>query len=86
MSTNNSNSPLAGREIIVEFIELGKAVRVAAIDAASGEEVVIQAGIKTPRSEMERVVLSKLALKLGKLGLTSESKRPGDKPGRGIKI
>ena len=86
MSTNNSNSPLAGREIIVEFIELGKAVRVAAIDAATGEEVVIQAGIKTPRSEMERVVLAKLALKLGKLGLTPESKRPGDKPGRGIKI
>ncbi len=83
MSANTSNSPLAGREIIVEFIELGKAVRVAAIDALTGEEVVIQAGIKTPRSEMERVVLAKLARRLG---LTSESKRPGDKPGRGIKV
>jgi len=83
VSANTSNSPLAGREIIVEFIELGKAVRVAAIDALTGEEVVIQAGIKTPRSEMERVVLAKLARRLG---LTSESKRPGDKPGRGIKV
>jgi Domain of unknown function (DUF6898) len=83
VSANTSNSPLAGREIIVEFIELGKAVRVAAIDAQTGEEVVIQAGIKTPRSEMERVVLAKLARRLG---LTSESKRPGDKPGRGIKV
>lgn len=83
MSANTLNSPLAGREIIVEFIELGKAVRVAAIDAQTGEEVVIQAGIKTPRSEMERVVLAKLARRLG---LTSESKRPGDKPGRGIKV
>tara|TARA_R110002072_G_scaffold186114_2_gene343008 strand:- start:910 stop:1161 length:252 start_codon:yes stop_codon:yes gene_type:complete len=74
---------LAGREIIIEFIEVGNAVRVAAIDAATGEEAVIQAGKHSPRSEMERVVLAQLARKLG---LGTNKKRPGEKPGRGIKV
>ena len=83
MSKTPAIASLAEREIYIEFIELGNAVRVAAIDATSGEEVVIQAPKSSPRSEMERVVLAKLARKLG---LSPESKRPGDEPGRGIKV
>lgn len=83
MSETDRTSPLAGREVLIEFIEIGTSVRVAAIDAATGEEVVIQAGRKTPRSEMERVALAKLARKLG---LTGKEKRPGTGPGRGIKV
>jgi hypothetical protein len=75
---------LADREIIFEFIDAGPAIRVAAIDVATGEEVVIQSPKSAARSDMERVAAAKLARKLG---LTGKRKRPDDPPsGRGIKV
>ncbi|WP_420432298.1 DUF6898 family protein [Hyphobacterium sp.] len=75
---------LAGREIIFEFIDTGPAIRVAAIDVATGEEVVIQSPKSAARADMEKVAAAKLARKLG---LTGKKKRPDEKsPGRGIKI
>ncbi|WP_421788735.1 DUF6898 family protein [Hyphobacterium sp.] len=56
----------------------------AAIDVATGEEVVIQSPKSAARSDMERVAAAKLARKLG---LTGKRKRPDDPPsGRGIKV
>ncbi|MEE2525028.1 hypothetical protein V0U79_01525 [Hyphobacterium sp. HN65] len=56
----------------------------AAIDVATGEEVVIQSPKSAARHEMERVAGAKLARKLG---LTGKKKRPDEgSPGRGIKV
>ncbi|MCW5723508.1 MAG: hypothetical protein KIS81_00955 [Maricaulaceae bacterium] len=71
---------LDGREIIIEFIAIGGAVRVAAVDVQTGEEAVIQAPKSASRDEMERVALAKLAKRLG---LSPENQRPGAGPGRG---
>lgn len=80
----NPIAALADREVIYEFVETDKAVRVAAIDVATGVEVVIQSPRTATRLDMKRVAGAKLARKLG---LVSLKKRPDDgTPGRGIKI
>lgn len=70
--------------MIYEFVEMKGAVRVAAIDVATGAEVVIQSPKTASRLDMERVVGAKLARKLG---LSAKNPRPDDgSPGRGIKV
>jgi hypothetical protein len=77
-----------GREYLIEFIDMGHAVRVAAIDVETGEEVVIQAPKSATEAEMKRVVVAKLDRKLGRTGgaLAPKNTRPGTGPGRGIKV
>ncbi|GJL96677.1 MAG: hypothetical protein DHS20C06_04940 [Hyphobacterium sp.] len=80
----NPIAALAGREVIYEFVEIDKIVRVAAIDVATGAEVVIQSPRTASQLEMKRVAGAKLARKLG---LVPQKKRPDDgTPGRGKKI
>jgi len=81
---------MSDREIYLEITQLGNAMRVAAVCSATGEEVVFQAPIKTPRSEINRLAMSKLSWKLRQGSSDApnpaQKKRPGKKPGRGIKI
>ena len=66
---------------------MGHAVRVAAIDVETGEEVVIQAPKSATEAEMKRVAVAKLDRKLGLMAKDPpEKKRPGTGPGRGIKV
>lgn len=76
-----------GREYLIEFIDMGHAVRVAAIDVETGEEVVIQAPKSATEAEMKRVAVAKLDRKLGLIAKDRpEKKRPDTGPGRGIKV
>lgn len=77
------NQPRPG-ETYLEIVEVGGSLRVAAADATTGEEVVFQAPKTASRAELERLALAKLKWKLDKLA--AEKKRPGDEPGRGIKV
>jgi len=74
---------MTDREVYLEIQVLGNAARVAAVDALTGEEVVFQVPAKTSRHEIETLALAKLNWKLSK---DAQTKRPGDKPGRGIKV
>jgi hypothetical protein len=47
-------------EILIETVRIGATLRVTAIDAASGTEVVFQAPAATPRSEIQRLAANKL--------------------------
>lgn len=49
-----------GREILFEFVQVGAQVRVAAVDAATGTEVVVMAPANAMRMDMERLALRKL--------------------------
>jgi hypothetical protein len=80
-------------ETYLEIQQVGGSFRVAAIDAASGEEVIFQAPLKTPRHEIERVALAKLARKLDRVDpdttaaeSVTQEKRPDNKSGRDIKV
>lgn len=73
---------LPGREIIFEYQGLADSLRLAAIDAATGTEVVVFGPISTARHDLERVALKKLARRLG-LNADGTDKTPRPK-GRGV--
>lgn len=54
-------------EIYVEFKQVGQAMRVTAIDAASGEEVVVMGPVSASQNDLQRVAVRKLKRKLGLL-------------------
>ncbi len=51
-------------EILLEFVRIGAQLRVSAIDAKTGIEVVIVAPANAPRSQIEKVAVAKLKRKL----------------------
>lgn len=83
----DEGDPLKDREVIVEFVRLGGSVRVAAVDVASGEEVVIAGPVNAPQTDLERVALRKLARRLKQLSASRQpdpdAKTPRP-PGRGV--
>jgi hypothetical protein len=54
----------AGR-VLFEMTQLGQQMRVAAIDEASGTEVVVICPVQLPQPQMQRLALAKLRHKLG---------------------
>jgi hypothetical protein len=56
---------MPGGEILFEFVQLGNQMRVAAIDSASGTEIVVIAPISATRTQMQQLALAKLRKKLG---------------------
>jgi hypothetical protein len=53
-----------GREVLFEFTQIGAAVRVAAIDAASGVEVTVMGPASATRGDLQRLALGKLKARL----------------------
>ncbi len=51
-------------EVYFEFIQLGQQMRVAAVDAATGTEVVVITPANATQLQMQRVALAKLRRKL----------------------
>ena len=51
-------------EVLFEFMQVGQQMRVAAIDGATGIEVVVIAPIKATKLQMQQVALAKLRRKL----------------------
>jgi len=56
---------MADGEVYFEFVQVGQQMRVAAIDAATGIEVIVIAPIIATRHHMQQMALSKLRKKLG---------------------
>ncbi len=80
--------PLPGRAVILEFITVGDALRVAAVDEATGVEVAVVCPVNTAREDAERLATRKLRRRLEALGHVqpdpdTKTPRPG---GRGVVI
>jgi len=75
--------PLEGREIIVEWLTYGDIVRVAVIDAATGIEASTGGPAVTPRSDLERLALRKLARKFSDQNDSGAAGEPPAAPRRG---
>jgi hypothetical protein len=56
------------REVYFEFTALGSAVRVAAIDSATGVETVIVGPANASAADLERLALNKLRARLAREG------------------
>ncbi|MDG1417463.1 MAG: hypothetical protein P8P99_06655 [Maricaulis sp.] len=73
----------------LEITVIGNSVRVAAIDAATGEEVIFQAPRNTPRPDLEKLAIQKLSWKMAREAEKTDGtarKKPGAKPGRGFSV
>jgi len=53
-------SDINSGEVFIEYTQVGKIVRVTAIDATTGTEVTFQAPINTPPSDLKRTAVNKL--------------------------
>jgi len=53
-----------GREVLFEFTPVGSVVRVAAIDAATGIEVVVMGPVRATRADLQKLALAKLKRRL----------------------
>jgi hypothetical protein len=56
---------MADGEILFEFVQMGKQVRVAALDPATGTEVVVIAPLTASQAQMRQLALAKLRKKMG---------------------
>ena len=54
------------REVYFEFTAIGASVKVVAIDATSGTEVTVIGPANAARSDLQRLAVGKLKLKLAK--------------------
>ncbi|NCC22143.1 MAG: hypothetical protein EOM26_06735 [Alphaproteobacteria bacterium] len=64
-----TDEPLKGREIIIEFYQVGPFVRVAAIDAKTLTEISIQGPRSAGEATLKRNALKRLEYVLKKKGL-----------------
>lgn len=60
-------------DVLFEFVQMGQQMRVAAIDATSGTEVVVIAPLNASKLDMQRLALAKLKRKLGQGGAEQPS-------------
>jgi len=81
-----TGDPAQGREIIFEFVALGDSVRVAAVDVATGVEVIITGPVNTPQDDLERIAARKLMRRLGEGGgePTASTQKTPRRGGRGV--
>ena len=56
------------REVYFEFTVVGATVRVAAIDAQTGTEVIVMGPASASRADLERLALAKLKARLKSAG------------------
>ena len=56
---------MADGEVYFEFVQVGQQMRVAAVDAATGTEVIVITPISANKYQMQQIALAKLRRKLG---------------------
>jgi hypothetical protein len=57
---------MASNEILMELQRIGATLRVTAVDADSGTEIVFQAPFSTPRSALKKLAADKLRYVMNK--------------------
>lgn len=67
---------MADGEVYFEFVQVGQQMRVAAIDAATGTEVIVITPVSASKYQMQQVALAKLRKRL------NESTPPPIIPGK----
>ena len=68
---------MADGEVYFEFVQVGQQMRVAAIDAATGIEVIVITPVAASKYQMQQVALAKLRKKLA-----DSSPHPAANPGK----
>lgn len=67
MPTNPSDAgPASASQVYFEFTPVGAVVKVAAIHAATGIEVVVMGPVKAKQADLQRLALQKLKARLAR--------------------
>ncbi|SEQ63124.1 hypothetical protein SAMN05428969_3764 [Devosia sp. YR412] len=66
---------MADAEVYFEFVQVGQQMRVAAIDVATGIEVIVIVPAIAAKGHMQQMALAKLRKKLGAPTISSEAPR-----------
>ena len=72
---------MADGEVYFEFVQVGQQMRVAAIDAATGVEVIVITPVSASKHQMQQMALAKLRRKLDEGAAATPAGAPS--PGRG---
>ena len=56
---------MADGEVYFEFVQVGQQMRVAAVDATTGTEVIVITPVSANKLQMQQIALAKLRRKLG---------------------
>ena len=56
---------MADGEVYFEFVQVGQQMRVAAVDATTGTEVIVITPVSANKMQMQQIALAKLRRKLG---------------------
>lgn len=67
---------MADGEVYFEFVQVGQQMRVAAVDAATGTEVIVITPLQATKLQMQRVAMAKLRKKLAQ-SASAPSSAPG---------
>jgi hypothetical protein len=62
---------MAETEVYFEFVQVGQQMRVAAVDAATGTEVIVITPVSASKSQMQQIALAKLRKKLAEAAATA---------------
>ena len=68
---------MADGEVYFEFVQVGQQMRVAAIDAATGIEVIVITPVKASKLQMQQMALAKLRKKLAEAATATLPPTPG---------
>ncbi|WP_332686698.1 DUF6898 family protein [Devosia sp.] len=68
---------MADGEVYFEFVQVGQQMRVAAIDAATGVEVIVITPVTANKYQMQQVALAKLRKKLAEAAPATPPGTPG---------
>lgn len=82
-ATEKDDSAGARNEIYIEYKQVGQAMKVTAIDAETGMEVVIMGPASAAQTHLQKIAVQKLEMQLKKNSDQPEEEPPSEDPKKG---
>ena len=82
-ASDKDGSAVARKEIYIEYKQVGQAMKVTAVDAKSGIEVVIMGPVSAAQTHLQKIAVQKLEMQLKKETETSDEEPPSPGPKKG---
>jgi len=81
--SGKDNSAVARKEIYIEYKQVGQAMKVTAVDAETGLEVVIMGPASAAQTHLQKIAVQKLEMQLKKDSDQPEEEPPSPDPKKG---
>jgi hypothetical protein len=81
--SDKDDSAVARKEVYIEYKQVGQAMKVTAVDAETGIEVVIMGPVSAAQTHLQKIAVQKLEMQLKKHSEKSEEEPPLPDPKKG---